>query len=132
MTGRQIREVRSLESKKRSEQDDKCARRENREDSPLKAERFPEYVPIAQRIEPEHIHVIRHRGPTAEDNGGKDGNNNEEEAAAAMAARRRLQTRPTHRLRHCSTPFSSASLVIRMILPALPLVLKPEYSRRGA
>ena len=91
MTGRQIREMRSLESQKRSEQDDKCGRRESREDSPLKTERFPEYVPIAQRIEPEHIHVIRQRGSTAEENGGKDGNN-EEEAAATMATGRRLQT----------------------------------------
>jgi len=41
-----------------------------------------------------------------------------------MAAWRRLQTRPVHRLRHFYTPFSSASLVIRMILPALPEVLK--------
>ena len=130
VTGRQIREMRSLESQKRSVQDDKCGRRKSREDSPLKAERFPEYVPIAERPEPEHVHVIRHRGPTAEDNGGKDGNNNEEEAAA-MAAWRRLQTRPVDRLRHCSTPFSSASLVIRMILPALPQVLKTR-ERVGA
>ena len=54
----------------------------------------------------------------------RQGRQNNEEESAAMATGRRLQTRPVHRLRHCSTPFSSASLVIRMILPPLPRILE--------
>ena len=115
VTLRQIGEVCSLQSQKRSEQNEKCGRGESREDPPLKTQCFPKYVPIAERPEPEHVHVIGQRGPTAEENGGKDGNNEKE--AAATAGLRRMRRRPVDGLGHCSTPFSSASLVIRMILP---------------
>src|SRR6266705_2325847 len=53
LTARQIRKVCSLESEKRSVQNEECCRRKSREDSPLKTQRFPEHVPKAERLEPE-------------------------------------------------------------------------------
>ena len=100
VTARQIGEMRSLQSQERSVQNEKCGRRKSREDSPLKAQRFPEHVPVAERPEPEHVHVIRQRGPTAEDDDGKDGEN-EKEATAATP--RRMRPRPVNGLGHCST-----------------------------
>src|SRR6266403_1092707 len=93
--------MRSLQSQKRSVQDKKCGCRKSREDSPLEAEGFPKHVPVAQGLEPEHIHVIRQRGPTAEENAGNDGDDQEKEAAATP---RRTHPRPINGLRHCSTP----------------------------
>ena len=72
VTDRQIGEMCPLQSQKRSVQNEKCGRCKSREDSPLKTQCFPEHVPIAERPEPEHVHVIRQRGPTAEDDAGED------------------------------------------------------------
>ena len=36
-----------------------------------KAQRFPEHARVAKRPKPEHVHVIRQRGPAAEEDGGK-------------------------------------------------------------
>src|SRR5882762_5354293 len=93
--------MRSLQSQKRSVQNKKCGCRKSREDSPLEADGFPKHVPVAQGLEPEHIHVIRQRGPTAEEDAGKDGEDEEKEAAATP---RRMRPRPVNGLRHCSTP----------------------------
>jgi hypothetical protein len=91
VTARQIGKMRSLQSEKRSVQNDKCGRCKSREDSPPKTQRFPEYVPIAERAEPESIHVIRKCGPTAEEDDGKNNENQEKETAKTT---RRLQLRP--------------------------------------
>src|SRR5881398_602128 len=93
--------MRSLQSQKRSVKHKKYDRRKSCEDSPLEAQRFPKHIPVAQRLEPEHIHVIRQRGPTAEEDAGKDGEDEEKEAAATP---RRMHPRPVNGLRHCSTP----------------------------
>jgi len=110
--------MRPLQRHERSIQNEECGRSKSREDSPLKAQCFPEHVPVAERLEPEHVHVIRQRGPTAEEDGGKDRENEKE----ASAAPRRMRRRPVNGLRHCSTPFSLTLLFIRMILPSLPQV----------
>src|SRR6266851_4130556 len=110
--------MRSLQSQERSVQNEKCGRCKSREDSPLKAQCFPEHVSVAEPPEPEHVHVIGQRGPTAEDDADKDGEN-EKEAAATP---RRMRRRPVNGLGHWSTPFSSTPLVVRIILPALPQV----------
>src|SRR5882724_6848768 len=80
VTARQIGQMRSLQSQKRSEQNKKCGCRKGSKDSPLKAQRFPQYVSVAEGPEPEHVHVIRKRGPTAENDNGEDGENEEKEA----------------------------------------------------
>src|ERR1700746_1483061 len=103
--------MRSLQTQKRSEQNKKCGCRKNRKDSPLKAQCFPQYVSVAQRTEPEHVHVIRQCGPAAEKDDGKDGETNEKEAAARP---RRTHSRPVDGLRHCSTPFLLAFLLSQL------------------
>src|ERR1035437_5402410 len=96
VTVRQIGEMCSLQSQERSVQNEKCGRCKSRENLPLKAQCFPEYVAIAERPEPEHVHVIRQRRSTAKDNADKDGKN--EKDAAAMATARRLYPRPVNGL----------------------------------
>src|SRR5438132_9692853 len=54
-----------LQRQERSVQNEKCGRCKSREDSPLKSQGFPEHVPVAERLEPEHVHVIGQRGPSA-------------------------------------------------------------------
>ena len=88
-------------------QNEKCGRCKSREDPPLKTQRFPEHFPVAERLEPEHVNVIRQRGPAAEEDDAKDGEN-EKEAAATP---RRMHPRPVNRLRHCSTPCLPAFLL---------------------
>src|ERR1039458_9486341 len=102
--------MRPLQSQERSIQNEKCGRCKSREDPPLKTQCFPEHVPVAERPEPEEVYVIRQRGPAAEDDTGKDAEN-EKDAAATP---RRMRPRPVNGLRHCSTPFSSTSSVIRI------------------
>ena len=99
--------MRLLQSQERSVQNEKCGRCKSREDAPLEAQCFPEHFPVAERLEPEHVHVIRQRGPAAEEDDAKDGEN-EKEAAAAT---RRMHPRPVNRLRHCSTPCLPAFLL---------------------
>src|ERR1019366_6279862 len=101
---RQIGEMRTLKSQERSEQNEKGGRCKSREDSPLKAQCFPEHVSVAERLEPEHVHVIRQCGPAAEDDAGKDGENEKETTATARP--RLMRRRPVNGLGHCSTPFS--------------------------
>src|SRR6266851_8047640 len=98
-----------LQSQKRSVQNEKCGRCKSREDSPLESECFPEHVPIPERPEPEHVHVIRKRGPTAEDNAGKEKEDEKEKETTATARPCRMRRRPVNRLWHCSTPFSLTS-----------------------
>jgi hypothetical protein len=62
-----------LQSQERPVQNEKCGRGKSREDSPLKTQCFPEHVAEAERPEPEQVHVIRQSGPTAEEEGGKNG-----------------------------------------------------------
>src|SRR6267154_199881 len=96
-----------LQSQKRSVQNEKCGRCKSREDSPLESECFPEHVPIPERPEPEHVHVIRKSGPTAEDDAGKEDEKEKETTATARPCR--MRRRPVNRLWHCSTPFSLTS-----------------------
>jgi hypothetical protein len=111
VTARHVREMRPLQRQKRSVQNEKCGRCKSREDSPLQAQCFPEHVPVAERPEPERVHVIRQRGPAAEEDAGKDGENEKETTATARP--RRMRRRPVYGigLGHYSTPF----------LPAFPL-----------
>jgi hypothetical protein len=75
--------MRPLQSQKRSVQNEKCGGCKSGEDFPLQTQCFPEDVRVAERAEPEQVHVIRQRGPTAEENNGKDGENKKEAAATA-------------------------------------------------
>src|SRR5450756_666130 len=68
---------------------------------PLKTQCFPEYVPVAERPEPEEVHVIRQRGPAAEDDAGKDAENEKEAAATPRRMRPRMSRRPVNGLGHC-------------------------------
>src|SRR6202040_1163896 len=104
MTVRQVGEMCPLQSQERAVHNEKCARRTSREDFPLKTQCLKEDVLIAERPEPQHVHVIGQRGPTAEDDACEN-DQNEKEATAA----RRLGPRPVNELVHCSAPFSSAS-----------------------
>src|ERR1017187_115317 len=113
----QIWEMYPLQRQKRTVHNQKCDRCKNREDSPLKTQCFPEHIRIAERSEPEHVHVIRQRRPTDEENADKDGKN--ENKAAAPATVRRLRPWPVNGLRHSFTPFSSTSLAVRIILSRL-------------
>jgi hypothetical protein len=79
--------MRALQSEERSIQNEKCGRCKSREDSPLKAQCFPEHVPEAERPEPEHVHEIGQRGPTAKEDADKDGENEKEAAAASQSIR---------------------------------------------
>src|ERR1017187_10416600 len=106
-----------LQSQERSIQNEKRGRCKSREDPPLKTPCFPEDGPIAKRPEPEHVHAIGQRGPTAEEDAGKDGKN--EKQASAVARARRQDPRPVNRLGHSSTPFSLTSLGIHMILSTI-------------
>src|ERR1039457_609727 len=120
VAARQVGEMRPLQSQERSIQNEKRDRCKSREDPPLQTQGFPEDIPVAERSEPEHIHVIRQRGPAAEDDAGKDGENEKE--AAATARPRRMRRWPVNGLGHCYTPFSLTLLFIRMILPPPPQV----------
>src|SRR4029077_17168748 len=53
-----------------------------RKDRPLQADGLAENVAITERVEPEGVHVIRQRRPTAEKNDDKDGKNQEKHAGA--------------------------------------------------
>src|SRR5438876_4666896 len=103
----QIGEMSPLQRQERTVQNEKSGRCKSRENPPLKSQGFPEHLPVAERFEPEHVNVIRQRGPAAEEDDAKGGENEKE--AAAMSWRTR--PRPINRLRHCPTRF----------LPALPL-----------
>src|ERR1035441_10771603 len=107
-----------LQGQKPPVQNEKCGRCKCHEDSPLKSQRFPEHVAIAERPEPEHVHVIGQRGPTAEDDADKDDENKKE--AAATARPRRMRRWQVNGLGHGYTPFSLTLLFIRMILPPPP------------
>src|ERR1035437_2572992 len=124
---RQFGEMRSLQSQERSIQNEKCGRCKSREDSPLKAQCLPEHVPVAERPEPKHVHVIRQRGPDAEEDGGKDDENKKETAATP----RRMRWRPVNGLGHCSTPFSLTPYSYPHNTPPLPQVaswLDPHHT----
>src|SRR5260370_23727267 len=104
--------MRPIQRQKRSPQDEKCGRCKGREDPRLKAQCFPEHVPVAERPKPEPLYAIRQGGPTAEDNAGKDGENEKQAAATARRMRRRPVNRLGHNgLGHCSTPFTSISVI---------------------
>jgi hypothetical protein len=110
MTARQIGEMCPLQSQERTVQNEKCGRCKSREDSPLKTQCFPEYVPVAERPEPEHVHVIRQRGPTAEEDARKDGENEKEAAATPRRMRPRMVRRPVNGLGHCPPSLLEAFL----------------------
>src|SRR5260370_38761422 len=99
--------MRSFQGEERSVQNEKCNCCKGREDSPLKAQRLPEHAPVPERPEPEHVHVIRQRRPTAEEDAGKDDQKNKE---AASSMPRRMGRRPVNGLGLSSTPFVPASL----------------------
>ena len=107
--------MRPFQGQERSVQNDECGGRKAGEDSPLKSQSSPEDVSVAERPEPEHIHVIGQRGPATEEDGGKYGENEKE----APAAPRRGRCGPVNGLRHL---LSLTPLVIRMILPSRPQV----------
>src|ERR1700678_2532847 len=92
--------MRPLQRRERSVQNEKCRRGKSREDSPLQAQSFPEHAAVAERVEPEHVHVIRQSGPSGEENSEKYGENEKEAAATS----RRIRPRPVNRLRHGPSP----------------------------
>jgi hypothetical protein len=94
VTAWQIGEMRPLQGQEGAVQDEKCGRCKSREDSPLQAQRFPEYFPVAKRPEPEHVHVVRQRGPTAEEDARKDGENEKKSAETPRRMRPRMGRRP--------------------------------------
>src|ERR1700677_2446707 len=103
MTARQIGAMCAPQPQERPVQNYECGRCKNRKDSPLKTERPPEHVSIAERTEPEHVHAIRQDGPTAEEDDGKNGQS--EIDTTATTRPRCTGRRPVNGLRHCSTPF---------------------------
>src|SRR6266851_2107236 len=119
--------MRSLQSQERSKKNEKRSYRKSSKDSPLKAQRFPQYVSVAERPEPQHVDVIRQRGPTAEKENGKDGENEEKEAAATPW---RVRSRPVNGL-HCSTPFLLAFL-LSQLASTLAKPYRPIYSPRAS
>src|ERR1700691_3737407 len=121
MTVRQIGEMRPLQEQERSMQNEKCGRCESREDFPLKTHCFPKDVAIAERVEPEHVHVVRQSGPTTEEDYGKNDQNENETAATRL---RWAHPGPVNGLGHCSPFYASLHSVIRMILPPFPKVAR--------
>src|SRR5260370_4265657 len=101
-----------IQSYKRHTQDEKCGRCKGGEDPRLKAQCFPEHVPVAERPKPEHVYAIRQGGSTAADNAGKDGENEKQAAATPRRMRRPPLNRLGHHgLGHCSTPVNSISAI---------------------
>src|ERR1700685_3315730 len=90
-----------LQGYERSVQNQKCGRCKSCEDSPLKTQCFPEHVPVAERAEPEEVHVTRQRSPTSQDDAGKDSENEKEAEAMPGRTRPRTNWRPVDGLGHC-------------------------------
>src|SRR5208282_434076 len=103
VAARQIGEMRPLQGQERSVQNQKCGRCKSREDSPLQAQCLPEHILVAERPEPEYVHVIRQRAPAAKNDADEDSHNEEETAATTPW---RVWWRPVNGLGHSSTPFS--------------------------
>src|SRR5579864_6213404 len=104
VTIRQVGHVCSLQSEKRSVQNEKCGRCKSRKDFPVKIQCFPKDVPIAERPEPEHVHVVRQCGPATEEDHGQYDENENERAAARL---RPAYPRPVNGLGHCSPLYLS-------------------------
>ncbi len=81
---RELAEVSRFDREIRPEQDEKGAGRKSGEHRRLHVEHLPEDVEVPERVEPQHVDVIRQRRPTAQDNRGNDG---EKEQAPAPPSR---------------------------------------------
>ncbi len=119
LTALQLGGVRPLQDQERSVENQKCGRGKYRECRPLNAQLFPEHVSVAERPEPERVHIVRRKYPRAENNYSNDGENDEEEADTPW----RTWARPINGLRHCSLTQLS------LTLPAICMILPPCRGR---
>jgi hypothetical protein len=79
----------ALEGGKYPIQNKKCKYKKTCEDAPFQTARFPKYLFVAKRLEPQQIDPVGEHRPAAEQNNSNDGDENEEPAVAAAGGRRR-------------------------------------------